>query len=398
MQVKFQTIEGKSLQFYLLVAALALLIVPGLYSTWRMYEDGIYLSGMTNRIPWGLQIILCVFYIGASAGSLVISSLYGIFGKIEYKPFARIAVYLALLFLIAALLSILTDLGRLDNLTASASYFNFLSMLSINPFLYNTYILICIVYLWAMLREKERFVRVIAVVAVVWAVLVHSGTGAIFGFVPRELYQSPLLPPSFITAALSSGTALMILVILGLFRLNRRPLDHELVVRLGRLLAVFIVIVLYFLFVENAYRLYMADSREAACHFLFTPFNGTLFWGGLIVVGCIIPAVVLFHPRTGKSTPWIVFSCVLTVFGVLCERYLIVIPGQTHPPELLPNMEITSITELGAKYCLNEGIVHYTASIHEVFQAVSVLALIGFMFVVGLRLFKLMPTEAKIYK
>ena len=391
MEAKFETIEGRSVQFYLLVLLLALLILPGLYSTYRMFEEGICLSGMTNRIPWGLQIILCVFYSGASAGSLVISSLYGIFGKLEYKPFARIAVYAALLFLIAALLSIVTDLGRLDNLTASFSHFNFLSMLSINPFLYNMYIVICIVYLWAMLTEREKFVRVIALVAVIWAVLVHSGTGAIFGFVPRELYQSALLPPSFIAAALSSGTALMILVILALFRITRRPLDHRLVVRLGRLLAVFIAIVVYFIFVENAYRLYLAESREAAWHFLFTPPNNTIFWGGLVVVGCITPAIVLFHPRMGKSIPWIIFASVLTVFGVLCERYLIVIPGQTHPPDLFPNMEITQSV-------IDEGVVRYTASIHEVFQAVGVLAIIGFLFVLGLRFFKLLPTEARIYE
>ena len=390
MQTKFETIEGRSAQFYVLVFALALLIVPGLYATYRMFEDGIYLSGMTNRIPWGLQIILAVFYIGASAGSLVISSLYGIFGKLEYKPFARIAVYLALLFLIAALLSILTDLGRLDNLSSSFSNFNFLSMLSINPFLYNTYIVICIIYLWAMLKEKETFVKVIAVVAVVWAILVHSGTGAIFGFVPRELYQSALLPPSFISAALSSGTALMILVILSLFRLTNRPLDHKLIVRLGGLLAVFIVVVLYFIFVENAYRLYMADSRTAAWHFLFSPVNGAMFWGGLVFLGCVVPAVILFNPRTGKSIPWIIVSSVLTVFGVLCERYLIVIPGQTHAPELLPDMTITNSV-------IDEGVVHYTVSIYEIAQAVGVLAIVGFLFVLGLRFLKLLPTEAKIH-
>src|SRR4030042_2360486 len=231
MATKFETIEGRSTQFYLLMFVLALLVLPGAYSTWLMYKAGIYHSGMTNRIPWGLQIILAVFYIGASAGSLVISSLYGIFGKMKYKPVARIAVYLALLFLIAALLSILTDLGRLDNLSSSFSHFNFLSMLSINPFLYNMYIVSCMVYLWAMLREKEKLVRIMALVAVLWAIAVHSGTGAIFGFVPRELYQSPLLPPSFIAAALSSGTALMICLIVGLFRLAKRPLDDRLVIR-----------------------------------------------------------------------------------------------------------------------------------------------------------------------
>ena len=79
-----------------------------------MYARGLYFTGMTNRVPWGLQIIMAIFYIGLSAGSLVISSLYGIFGKIEYKPFARVAAYIAMLLMIAALLSILTDQGRID--------------------------------------------------------------------------------------------------------------------------------------------------------------------------------------------------------------------------------------------------------------------------------------------
>ena len=389
MEIKFESLEGKSLRFYLLLLVLGLLTLPGIYATLTMHHHGLYLSGMTNRIPWGLQIIFCVFYIGLSAGSLVISSLYGIFGKIEYKPFARIAVYLALLLLVAALMSILTDLGRLGNLQSSFSNFNFLSMLSINPFLYNMYILICIVYLWAMLKEKDSLVKAFALIAVIWAVLVHSGTGAIFGFVPRELYQSPLLPPSFISAALSSGTALMILVILSLFKITKRPLDSELVVRLGRLLAVFVVVVVYFLFVENAYRLYMAESRAAAHYFLFDSAMGTVFWGGLILIGSIIPAILLFHPKTAKSIRWIAVASVMVVFGVLCERYLIVIPGQTHPPELLPGMEITGSA-------IQEGIVTYSISIYEVFQALGVAAIIGFAFVVGLRFMRLLPTEAKL--
>ena len=389
MEIKFESLEGKSLRFYLLLLVLGLLTLPGIYATLTMHHHGLYLSGMTNRIPWGLQIIFCVFYIGLSAGSLVISSLYGIFGKIEYKPFARIAVYLALLLLVAALMSILTDLGRLGNLQSSFSNFNFLSMLSINPFLYNMYILICIAYLWAMLKEKDSLVKAFALIAVIWAILVHSGTGAIFGFVPRELYQSPLLPPSFISAALSSGTALMILVILSLFKITKRPLDSELVVRLGRLLAVFVVVVVYFLFVENAYRLYMAESRAAAHYFLFDSAMGTVFWGGLILIGSIIPAILLFHPKTAKSIRWIAVASVMVVFGVLCERYLIVIPGQTHPPELLPGMEITGSA-------IQEGIVTYSISIYEVFQALGVAAIIGFAFVVGLRFMRLLPTEAKL--
>jgi len=262
-------------------------------------------------------------------------------------------------------------------------------MFSINPFLYNVYMLICVVYLWAMFTEKERFVRVIASIAVIWAIAVHSGTGAIFGFLPRELFQSPLLPPSFISAALSSGTALMIIIVLAIFRITNRPLDDILMVRFGRLLAVFIVVVMYFVLVENTYRLYLPESREAAMYVLFGGANGMVFWGGFIIIGSILPALILFNRNTGQSIPWIAFSAVLTVFGVLCERYLIVIPGFTHPPDLFPNMEITSSA-------LNEGIVAYSISLYEVLQALGVLGIIGFLFVLGLRLFRMLPTEAKL--
>jgi molybdopterin-containing oxidoreductase family membrane subunit len=391
METKFELIEGKSTQFYALLAAFALLTFAGLYATYRMYVEGIYLSGMTNRIPWGLQVILAVFYIGLSAGSLVISSLYAIFGKKEYKPFARISVFLAFLFLVAALLSIISDWGRPDRIFEPFSNFNPLSMLSINPFLYNVYMAICLVYLWVMFKGKDKLLKIVAPVAVIWAVAVHSGTGAIFGFVPRELYQSALSPPSFISAALSSGTACMILVLLLLFKVTKRPLDERLIVRLARLLAIFIVVVMYFIFVENAYRLYLPMSHEAGMYFLFGSFHSVVFWFGLIILGSIIPAVILFNPKTVKKIPWIVFSCILVVFGVLCERYIIVIPGQTHPPDLFPGMEIINSP-------LAEGYVSYSISFYEVLQALGVVGIIGLAFVLGIKLLRMMPTEAKIYE
>jgi molybdopterin-containing oxidoreductase family membrane subunit len=389
MEIKFDKIEGRSTQFYAVSIVLAVFVLGGVYSTYLMYAHGIYLSGMTNRIPWGLQIVLAVFYIGLSAGSLVMSSLYGVFGKMEYKPFARMAAYLAMLLLIGALLSILTDQGRIDRvLIEPFSHFNPLSMFSINPFLYISYVLICVVYLWAMLNEKEKLTKTVALVVVLWAIGVHSGTGAIFGFVPRELYGSPLLPPSFVAAALSSGTALMILVILTLFKLTKRFLDHRLIHWVSRLLAVFIVVALYFLFIENAYRIYQHESREAARYFLFGGFHSLLFWGGLVTIGSIIPAIILFRKKTGQSMPWIVFSAILVVFGVLCERYLIVLPGLTHPPDIFSGWEIT-------RSVIPEGVVSYSISFPELLQAFGVLSLIALLFIWGMKFMKLVPAEAK---
>jgi molybdopterin-containing oxidoreductase family membrane subunit len=212
MLQRFETIEGRSIPFYLLIFVLGALALGGILATYLLCQKGLYLTGMTTRVPWGLQIILAVFYVGLSAGSLVISSLYAIFGKMEYKPFARVTVFLSFLFLVAALLSIMSDWGRLSNIFEPFHHFNPVSMFSINPFLYITYMIISICYLVAMFMEKASLVKIIAPVAVIWAIDVHSGTGAIFGFSPRELYCSPLLPPSFIAAALSSGTAFAIII------------------------------------------------------------------------------------------------------------------------------------------------------------------------------------------
>jgi len=389
MDIMFERIEDKSRQLNRLMFVFAALAAAGGLATWWVIEKGIWVTGMTNRVPWGLQIVMAIYYIGLSAGSLVISGLYGVFGKLEYKPFARLAVYIAMLFLIAGLLSILTDQGRMARVFVQPFvHFNLQSMFSINPILYIGHILICLVYLWALFTERRTWTKVVATLAFGWAFCVHSGTGAIFGFGARMLYESPLLPASFVAAAMASGTALMILVIVGLFKATDRPVDDELIIWLGRFLAICILVVMYFLVMENLYRAYVVELRDAAVYYLFGGLHSLLFWFGLMVIGLGIPVFILFRDKTGKSIRWIMIASCLVVFGILCERYVIVLPGLTHPPELFPGMEVVGSI-------LEEGIASYHISVAEILQALGVFGVIGFLFVWGLRTFKLLPTEAR---
>lgn len=389
MDVQFAKIEGRSTSYYIMVSLLAAFGMAGFIATVIMHRQGLYLSGMTNRVPWGLQIAMAIFYIGLSAGSLVVSGLYGVFGKMEYKPFARIAAYLAMLFLIAGLLSIFTDQGRIDRVvTKPFTYVNPSSMFSINPGLYAGHIMICVLYLWALFKEKGTLTKITSLVVVIWAIGTHTGTGAIFAFVPRELYNSALLPPSFVAAALSSGAAFMILLIVGLFKATGRHLDDELIIWLGRrLLSIFLLVTFYLLLIENAHRVYLANSHEAGMFFLFGGVHSLMFWIGLITIGCVIPAILLFVRRTGTSVRWTVFASVLVVVGVLFERFLIVIPGLIHPPDLFPGWEITGMAV--------EGVAVYHVSLFETLQTLGVLGVIGFAFMVGLKVMPLAPVAAR---
>ncbi len=396
MEHKFKAIQGTSRGYWTLVAVLALFTAAGFISTYLMFLHGVYLTGMTNRAAWGLQIILAIYYIGLSAGSLIVSGLYGVFGKLDYKPFARLAAFLAMLFLIAGLLSITTDQGRLERFFVEPFvHFNLWSMFSINPGLYGGHIFLCIIYLFALLREMPWLTKVSAYVVVGWAIVVHTGTGAIFGFTPRELYTSPLLPPSFVAAALASGAGFIICLLVGLFKLTKRHLDDQLVIWLGRLMAVFIIVVLYLILVENLHRYYMIGSREAALHYLFEGFHGLLFWAGMLLIGFIIPLIILFSPK-GQTIKGVVVAGAMVVFGVLCERYVIVIPGLVHPADLFPGMEIVDTPAQFAAYTAVEGVATYTPTFLEILQAFGVFGVVGLMFTLGIKFMPILPTEARV--
>ncbi len=389
--IKFSTIPGRSGGFWLLVSLLGAASLGGFWSAYQMFLHGHYQTGMTNAIPWGFPIAMAIYLIGLSAGSLVLSALSSVFGKKEFKAFSRLAALLAALLLVGALMCIIHDWGRPDRLLVPFYSMNPRSMFSLNGMLYSTYIAICFVYLWAMFNDKEQLQKYIGYFAVFWAVLVHSGTGAIFGFVgARELYHSPLLPPSFIAAALSSGTALMILVLYGTFKCTGRTLDDELIRRLGGYLAAFIVVVSYLVFIESITRSYW-PANYATSKFLFFFGNkySFIFWIGMVGCGLLFPFLILANPLTGKSIKWILFASVLVVVGVLAERYIIVIPGQVLPLEMFPGYHISGPFQDGQ-------VADYALSGMELMYGFGITAFVFLLYVLALKFFEMMPEKAVI--
>jgi molybdopterin-containing oxidoreductase family membrane subunit len=164
-------------------------------------------------------------------------------------------------------------------------------------------------------------------------------------------------------------------------------LDQAPVLWIGRLLAVLVLIAGYFVLIENAHRLYAHESRAAERFFLFGGAHSLLFWGGLLLVGSVLPVLILFHRKAGASIRWVAVAAVMVVAGVLCERYLIVIPGLAYPPDLFPGWTITQSP-------IEEGIATYAVSLHELLQALGVVALMGLLFLWGLRTLRLLPGEA----
>ena len=389
MKIKFTKIEGRSTQYYtfMVIAGLVAALAPA--SAFYLYIEGHHVTGMTNQVPWGMPIVMAVYLIGASAGSLVLSSMSSVFGKLEFKPFSRMAALLAVLLIVAALMAIIMDWGRPDRVLVPFFNFQPRSMFSLNAILYSSYMGLGLFYLWAMFNNKKKLERTLGLCAVFLAVLVHSGTGAIFGFVyVRELYNSPLLPPSFIAAALSSGTAMMIIAIYHTFKATGRFLDERLIHSLFKLMGIFIMVVLYFIFIENVTRSYAPKNYEAASFLLLHGGKYTLyFWVGLVLLGLLVPMLMTFFKSTNTNMKFIQLAAWMQLLGVIVERYIIVIPAQILPLEFFPDKEISSAF-------LDGEFAQYSVSLVEWAYSIGLFGVVVFGYGLCIKLWPMLPVEA----
>ena len=69
---------------------------------------------MRNPMMWGLYITLFMYFVGLSAGGLIVASAGRLFGATRLKPIVRIAVLEATVAVMIAALLLLPDIGRPD--------------------------------------------------------------------------------------------------------------------------------------------------------------------------------------------------------------------------------------------------------------------------------------------
>jgi molybdopterin-containing oxidoreductase family membrane subunit len=387
MSLTFSTLEGRSRIFLILTAALAVLSLIGFISFMVSYIEGHQVLGSSNIIPWGMPIVITIYLIGLSAGSLILSSLTYVFGKEAYRPISRIAVFLAIVLIFGAMVGIALDLGRPEKSWRLFMFFvlnNMRSMFAINGILYGGYFLIGIIYLGSILGEKWKWTRVMGLIAIFWAALVHMGTGAIFGFIAaRPIFYSPIKPFEFLAAALESGLALLIIVVWAIFKFTKRKWDQEILYGLSKLLVPLIGVLFTMVLVDKLTHLY-SPHREPALWLLAGPFS-SIFWG--LQVGCayILPFILLVHPRYKKTIQGVMTAAGLVVIGIFGERFALVIPGTAYPLAFSPGSIEGIWGEVGS----------FPLRPMELLMSIGIFALMGLFFLLGLKYLALLPANER---
>ena len=106
--ILFTQIEGDSGGYWMLLGWLAVFAAAALGATWYMEHNGHWVTGMSNQVVWGTPHVFAVFLIVAASGALNVASISSVFGRVMYKPLARLSTLLSLALLAGGLILLFT--------------------------------------------------------------------------------------------------------------------------------------------------------------------------------------------------------------------------------------------------------------------------------------------------
>ena len=386
---------GKGINIGIVVAAL--LTIMGLALWVMQLSGGMVQTGMRNLDSWGLYITMFMFLVGLSAGGLILSSAPRVFGVEGFGGISKIAVWTSICCTVLAIGFVVVDLGQPLRLWELFAYSNLGSPLMWDIIVLGTYLILSVVYLWATLRFEggkgsATSLRVISAIALVCAILVHSVTAWIFGLQQgREMWHTALLGPWFVSSALVCGVALVLVVIIALRKAGYLELDQSFVVKMAKLLGVFVCVDLYFFACDLLTEGFPGGHGVEVVSMLTTGPLAPFFW--IEVVGCALTAIVCFTPKL-RTNPLIVAAGLLAIVGIFCKRVQLLVGGFQ-----LPNLDyagpVSPYTVTGWESGMTaayQGMVYFPTPL-EFGVTLGVVGLGALLLLVGLKYLPLKPTE-----
>lgn len=376
----------------------AAVMVTGIVLWGVQLTGGMVQTGMRNLDSWGLYITSFMFFVGLSAGGLIISSVPKAFGVAGFGGISKVAVMSSIASTVAAIGMVVVDLGQPARLWELFAYSNLGSPLMWDIVVLGTYLILSCVYLWAQVRAdagkvSHTALRVISVVALVTAVLVHSVTAWIFGLQQgREMWHTALLAPWFVSSALVCGTALVMVVAIALRRSGYLSLDQSYLVKLAKLLGAFVMVDLYFFGCDLLTEGFPGGAGAEVVALLTQGPLAPYFW--FEIIGCAVCAVICLTPALRRNG-LLVAASLLAIAGIFCKRVQLLVGGFqiTNLADMAPAVNSMSITYADGTLADAYANLVYWPTPLEFGVTLGVVALGFLIFFLGLKFLPLRPAE-----
>jgi formate-dependent nitrite reductase membrane component NrfD len=279
---------------------------------------------VSHARPWGWQVPAYCWTKSIGSGALAVPAIAMALGRLTGDRMRDIVLSTAALFFTA-----LTTVLLVWDLEHKARFLRVVfrpqtkSWLARGAFILIAYSALCGVY-W--LASVAGFLAIGS--ALLWPVVLvgffaASYTAFLFGQCEgRDLWQTPLLPVHLIVQAVLCGSAVLLLIPASLGGTSSAAAFA------AKTLIIALVFHLLMLLGEVGMPHTTDNSRYAARLMTHGPFSRA-FWGGAVVLGGIIPALLLFLAFGDRVVEGV--AAVLALIGLLVFEWCFVMAGQSVP-------------------------------------------------------------------
>ncbi len=367
-----EPVRTTSTGYKVLISVLFVIAAWGVYAWMFQLRDGLYVTGMRDRISWGLYISTFVFFIGISHAGTLISAILRVSHAGWRAPITRIAEFITVVALVGGASFIIIDMGRPERLLNVFLFGRWQSPIMWDVLAITTYIMSSVIYLYlpmipdlALFRDRLAEApgqlnalrhRLYSTLAVGWrgspgqhralgksigvmmvliipiAVSVHTVVSWIFAMTLRPGWNSSVFGIFFVAGAIFSGVATLVIILVILRKVYHLEeyITEKHFVYLGYFIASFALIMIYFNVTEyltTGFKL--EEGEEFLFRQLFIEEFAWMYWFYLIG-GLIIPGLIILYKRT-RTVYGIFVAAILVDLAMYVERYFIVVTGLRVP-------------------------------------------------------------------
>ena len=321
------------------------------------------------ELQWSVLIVLYPFITGLVAGAFILASLERVFMVQAVKPTYRLALLTALAFLLVAPLPLQMHLGHPERSFEMLFTPHTSSAMAMFGYVYLWYLMVVLVVeIWldyrkdlvltwrsstglkralyavltlgsnniseASLRIDDKVGRIVTIIGIPSAFMLHGYVGFIFGSIkanPR--WSTPMMPIVFLFSAIVSGIAMVLLLYVVTSKLRGVAVDILCVDTIARYLFYAFTVDFSLEMIDLIHRIYEADESFRALDFMV---KTRLFTSQIvlqIVLGTLVPLTLLAATQLTRFTARVrvqmyVTAVVLTLIGIFAMRWNVVIGGQ----------------------------------------------------------------------
>ena len=342
-------------------------------------------------IHWSILIVVYPYLTGLVAGAFILASLVKVFNVKEVQPTYRLSLLTALAFLLIAPLPLLLHLGHPERGYEVLITPNPRSAMAMFGFVYAWYLMaVLLLEIWFAYRKdlilyakRERglmrwihrllalfsndvspeavefdrkAVKVITIIGIPSAFLLHGYVGFIFGSIKANpWWSSVLMPIVFLFSAIVSGIALVILLYMVILPFRGEAIDMKCLDKMASFLFYAVIVDFSLEFLDFIHRLYESEESikilsELVLNKLIISLLVMQILLGMIAPLGIMVSIKMLNLNDELRKLLYFLSVLLIQLGIFSTRWNVVIGGQMFSKSLAGlttyKMEIVGIEGL----------------------------------------------------